>query len=207
MFFHIVKPNFKDIRLLSIVCLYKTHNIDSITLHHKWREFSFEILHDQLPLAVPCYDLVFVIELTVSRRNVGIRVLPTPLTWRADFVFWNITSSHVASGFPALRESDINIGFVLQHTMIYHSASTTTQLTSHVYKFPLTHEISLGHLSFFSGHYDLGFCWRFPMTHHTGRIPIFMIALSFVTRILQSTPYGWRPTRSLFPYFLWKVGL
>src|SRR3989344_4036318 len=115
MFFHIVKPNFKDIRLLSIVCLYKTHNI----------------------------------------------------------------------------------GFVLQHTMIYHSASTTTQLTSHVYKFPLTHEISLGHLSFFSGHYDLGFSRHFPQTHRWGRVSLFVIMLSFATRILQSTSHDRGPTRSL----------
>jgi len=39
-----------------------------------------ELIHDQLPLAVPCYDLVLVIEFTVGPREVGLRVLPTPLT-------------------------------------------------------------------------------------------------------------------------------
>ena len=28
-----------------------------------------ELFHDQLPLAVPCYDLVFVIEFTVGLEN------------------------------------------------------------------------------------------------------------------------------------------
>ena len=42
--------------------------------------FQFELLHDQLPLAVPCYDLVLVIELTVGRDKRGLRALPTPLT-------------------------------------------------------------------------------------------------------------------------------
>ena len=40
----------------------------------------FEIIHDQLPLAVPCYDLVPVIEFTLGRNQYGLWVLPTPLT-------------------------------------------------------------------------------------------------------------------------------
>ena len=32
---------------------------------------SIDILHDQLPLAVPCYDLVLVIEFTLGPTNVG----------------------------------------------------------------------------------------------------------------------------------------
>jgi len=39
-----------------------------------------ELIHDQLPLAVPCYDLVLVIEFTVVRRKDVLRALPTPLT-------------------------------------------------------------------------------------------------------------------------------
>ena len=41
---------------------------------------QFEIIHEQLPLPVPCYDLVLVIELTLGRHKDGLRVLPTPLT-------------------------------------------------------------------------------------------------------------------------------
>lgn len=41
---------------------------------------QLELIHDQLPLAVPCYDLVLVIELTVGRLEAGLRALPTPLT-------------------------------------------------------------------------------------------------------------------------------
>ena len=44
------------------------------------RRVQLELIHDQLPLAVPCYDLVLVIELTVGPREVVLRALPTPLT-------------------------------------------------------------------------------------------------------------------------------
>ena len=44
------------------------------------RRVQLELIHDQLPLAVPCYDLVLVIELTVRPREVVFRALPTPLT-------------------------------------------------------------------------------------------------------------------------------
>lgn len=40
----------------------------------------FEMIHDQLPLAVPCYDLVPVTEFTLDRDKHGRRVLPAPLT-------------------------------------------------------------------------------------------------------------------------------
>ncbi len=38
------------------------------------------MIHDQLPLAVPCYDLVPVTEFTLDRDKHGRRVLPAPLT-------------------------------------------------------------------------------------------------------------------------------
>jgi hypothetical protein len=44
------------------------------------KRVQLELIHDQLPLAVPCYDLVLVIELTVGRDEHGLRALPTPLT-------------------------------------------------------------------------------------------------------------------------------
>jgi hypothetical protein len=44
------------------------------------RRSDLELIHDQLPLAVPCYDLLPVIELTVDPRKVGLRALPTPLS-------------------------------------------------------------------------------------------------------------------------------
>ena len=31
--------------------------------------YNFELIHDQLPLAVPCYDFCFVTELTLGRYN------------------------------------------------------------------------------------------------------------------------------------------
>ena len=49
----------------------------------KAKEFLYrkEVIHDQVLLAVPCYDLVFVIEPTVvPRKNTALRVFPTSLT-------------------------------------------------------------------------------------------------------------------------------
>ena len=44
------------------------------------RRVQLELIHDQLPLAVPCYDLVLVIEFTVGHDEHELRALPTPLT-------------------------------------------------------------------------------------------------------------------------------
>lgn len=69
-----------------IVCSIDTHNIDQsavnreLCYHSSQRRVQLELIHDQLPLAVPCYDLVLVIELTVGRLKAGLRALPTPLT-------------------------------------------------------------------------------------------------------------------------------
>jgi len=71
---------------------------------------------------VPCYDLVLVIELTLGPHKAELRVLPTPLTWRADFTFWNIVNPHVASGFPALRESNsFQIHFRFKFSNLWNS--------------------------------------------------------------------------------------
>ena len=61
------------------------HNIDQLVIIAKLlpavrQRVQLELIHDQLPLAVPCYDLVLVIELTVGRRKDELRALPTPLT-------------------------------------------------------------------------------------------------------------------------------
>ena len=41
---------------------------------------KLDMFHEQLPLPVPCYDLVLVIEFTVARREVEFWAPPTPLT-------------------------------------------------------------------------------------------------------------------------------
>ena len=41
---------------------------------------KLELIHEQLPLPVPCYDLVPVTEFTVVPREAVFRVLPAPLT-------------------------------------------------------------------------------------------------------------------------------
>jgi hypothetical protein len=41
---------------------------------------KLDMFHEQLPLPVPCYDLVLVIEFTVVLRKADLRVPPTPLT-------------------------------------------------------------------------------------------------------------------------------
>ncbi len=43
------------------------------------KRISFELFHDQLPLAVPCYDLLPVTELTVTPQ-VMLQVFPAPLS-------------------------------------------------------------------------------------------------------------------------------
>lgn len=53
------------------------YNIDSY-LNTKCLGFQIELFHDQLPLAVPCYDLLFVIEFTVGlhTQDFGYSQLP-----------------------------------------------------------------------------------------------------------------------------------
>jgi hypothetical protein len=51
----------------------EVHNTDQLViianlLPEKRQRVQLELIHDQLPLAVPCYDLVLVIEFTVVRR-------------------------------------------------------------------------------------------------------------------------------------------
>ncbi len=48
------------------------HDTDTLTIHilrerKKWTDFQIEIFHEQLPLPVPCYDLLPVTELTLGR--------------------------------------------------------------------------------------------------------------------------------------------
>ena len=67
------------------MCSIEAHNIDQLAvivnlLPETRQRVQLELIHDQLPLAVPCYDLVLVIELTVGRDKHGLRALPTPLT-------------------------------------------------------------------------------------------------------------------------------
>ena len=150
---------------------------------------------------MPCYDLVLVIEFTVGPHR---GTLSTPnfpdLTGGFHFLEHceSPRSERISRTTRVLQKRRyIFVGFVLQITMIYHSVPTTTQLTSHVHKFPLTHEISLGHLSFFSGHPDRDLTRCFPQTHRWGRTSLFMIRLSFATRLLQSTSHDRGPTRSL----------
>ena len=55
--------------------------IDAVSLRPRTKSvFSLEIIHEQLPLPVPCYDLLPVIELTLGRREGRLRVFPTPLS-------------------------------------------------------------------------------------------------------------------------------
>ncbi len=67
------------------MCSIEAHNTDQLAVIVKLlpatrQRVQLELIHDQLPLAVPCYDLVLVIEFTVGRRKDGLRALPTPLT-------------------------------------------------------------------------------------------------------------------------------
>ncbi len=41
--------------------------------------YNFELIHDQLPLAVPCYDLALVTKLTLGPHKEVLRALSAPL--------------------------------------------------------------------------------------------------------------------------------
>ncbi len=64
---------------MTIVYSIEIHNID-VTNDPKITDVQLELIHDQLPLAVPCYDLLLVTELTVGPREVAFRALPAPLS-------------------------------------------------------------------------------------------------------------------------------
>jgi hypothetical protein len=42
--------------------------------------FQLDMFHEQVPLPVPCYDLLPVTEFTVVLREAGLRVPPAPLS-------------------------------------------------------------------------------------------------------------------------------
>ena len=48
-------------------------------IRETFKRFSIELIHDQLPLAVPCYDLLPVTELTVGPANAGTSGIPGSL--------------------------------------------------------------------------------------------------------------------------------
>ena len=56
--------------------------------------FQIELFHDQLPLAVPCYDLVPVTELTLSPTYVEISGTPgsLDLTGECDFGTFRVST-------------------------------------------------------------------------------------------------------------------
>lgn len=61
------------------------HNTDQSAVNRRLvaklqRRVQLELIHDQLPLAVPCYDLLPVTEFTVGPREVVLRALPAPLS-------------------------------------------------------------------------------------------------------------------------------
>ncbi len=66
---------------------------------------KLDMFHEQLPLPVPCYDLVLVTEFAVVPANAGPSGTPSSLDLTGECDTWQSSRSHVASGFPALRES------------------------------------------------------------------------------------------------------
>lgn len=61
------------------------HKVDQLAvmralLPETQRRVQLELIHDQLPLAVPCYDLLPVTEFTVERDERVLRALPAPLS-------------------------------------------------------------------------------------------------------------------------------
>ena len=63
--------------MLSLIHL--AMNIDMLRLSGN-SDSNLDMFHEQLPLPVPCYDLVLVIEFAVVLRKAVLRAPPTPLT-------------------------------------------------------------------------------------------------------------------------------
>ena len=88
-----------------------------------------EVIHEQLPLPVPCYDLLPVTELTVGRDKRGLRVFPAPLSWRAvstrlenvfTVVCWpTITSDSGFMGSSCRPQSVLAICLRICSTLLY----------------------------------------------------------------------------------------
>ena len=68
----------------TLKCSIEAFNIDSISQcdysHNHTDVVQFENFHEQLPLPVPCYDLLPVIEFTVGPHKAELRVSPIPLS-------------------------------------------------------------------------------------------------------------------------------
>jgi hypothetical protein len=68
----------------TIILVYLSIKIDSVrNIYAEAINISYdqiEIIHEQLPLPVPCYDLLPVIELTLGHDKRRFRVFPTPLS-------------------------------------------------------------------------------------------------------------------------------
>ncbi len=66
------------------MCSIEAHNIDSVShtsiKYGEYNGFHLEMFHEQLPLPVPCYDLLPVTDFTVDHHMDGLRVLPAPLS-------------------------------------------------------------------------------------------------------------------------------
>lgn len=67
------------------MCSIEAHNVDQLavirdSVTRAQRRVQLELIHDQLPLAVPCYDLLPVTELTVGPGELALRALPAPLS-------------------------------------------------------------------------------------------------------------------------------
>ena len=63
--------------MLSLIIL--ANDIDMIFLSGKIGS-NLDMFHEQLPLPVPCYDLVLVTEFAVVLREAVLRAPPAPLT-------------------------------------------------------------------------------------------------------------------------------
>ncbi|MFM2330721.1 MAG: hypothetical protein RLZZ26_228 [Candidatus Parcubacteria bacterium] len=78
---------FRDIHYLSWFARFKrdhsllnlANQIDLLCLSGD-SDSNLDMFHEQLPLPVPCYDLVLVIEFAVVLREAVLRAPPTPLT-------------------------------------------------------------------------------------------------------------------------------
>ncbi len=69
------------ISIIILMCSIETHKSTSLSLLRPKpnKRASLELIHEQLPLPVPCYDFIPVIEFTVIPNELELQVLPIPL--------------------------------------------------------------------------------------------------------------------------------
>ena len=75
-----VSKQFQDLLIHSVLVRDTEYRHRKLYMQSIYNGFQIELFHEQLPLPVPCYDLLPVIEPTVASIKCSFWVFPTPLS-------------------------------------------------------------------------------------------------------------------------------